>query len=125
MNEKIFFRFLAVLLALAAIGGIAYLAFNAGVTQGFGSQIVAGQTSAGNPGFPFFGFGSLGVILGVFLLVIVLRAISFAFWGPHWGNGRHMHRGWRRGWEDESGVPPVFREWHDRAHQTTEPSVKS
>ncbi len=135
MNGKIFFRLLAVLLALAAIAGIAYLAFNAGVSQGLASQVAAGQGSAGNPayprygwpywwtGFPFYGFGFLGVLFGVFLLVLVFRAISFAFWGPRWGYGRHIRRGWQHGWEDESGVPPMFREWHDRAHKSNEPGT--
>ncbi len=124
MNGKIFLRFLAVLLALAAVAGVAFVAFNAGVTQGLTSQVAAGRGLAGYPGYPFFGYGFLGLILGILLLVTALRAISFAFWGPHWGNARRILRGWRHGWDDENGVPPMFREWHDRAHNTPEPGVK-
>ncbi len=137
MSGKIFFGLLAVLLALAAIAGIGYFAFNAGVSQGLVAQAPAGQGSAVNPayprygwplwwpGFPFFGFGFLGVILGIFLLIFVLRAVSFALWGPHWGYGRHIHGGWPHDWEHESGVPHMFREWHDRAHKSTGPSAGS
>jgi hypothetical protein len=32
-----------------------------------------------------------------------------------------MHRGWRH-WDDESDVPPMFREWHDRAHGKPAPT---
>ena len=35
------------------------------------------------------------------------------FWGPRWGWGHH-HGSWGRHWEN--GVPPMFEEWHKRAH---------
>jgi len=38
-------------------------------------------------------------------------AFRFLFWGPRWGH----HKGhWGRHWE--GGAPPMFEEWHKRAH---------
>jgi hypothetical protein len=136
MDRSIFFKFMSVLLVLAAIAAIAYLAFNAGVTQGVAARVAAPQGQAGGtafpyygwplwfPGFPFYGFGFFGALFGLFLLFLVLRLITFAIWGPRWGYGRHTHGGWRHGWEDESGLPPMFKEWHDRAHKSVEPGSK-
>jgi len=128
MNRSIFLRFLAVLVALAAIAGIGYLAFNAGVAQGVTTSAALPQGQAGGtavpyygwhawfPGFPFFGF--FGALFGLFLFFLVLRLILFAVFGPRWGYRNHLHGGWHHAWEDESGLPPMFREWHDRAHQS-------
>lgn len=77
MDGKFFFKFLSVLLILAAIAGIAYLAFNAGVAQGVATQVAAGPGQPGTtthpvygwpfwfPGFPFYGFGLLGALFGI------------------------------------------------------------
>ena len=48
------------------------------------------------------------------MLFFVLRLISFIVFGPRWGHMGHRHM-WRHGW-DEDGVPPMFKEMHDRAH---------
>ena len=72
--------------------------------------------------WPFFGFGCFGPLIALLFLFLAFRALSFLFWGPRWGRWGHMRRGWRHGWDDEDDVPPMFREWHDRAHgQTTQP----
>jgi hypothetical protein len=66
---------------------------------------------------PFgFGFGCFGPLLGLFLLFIAFRALGFLFWGRRWGWGPH-HGPWRRDWEN--GMPPMFEEWHKRAHGET------
>ena len=101
-------------------------------------QLVAPQGSGGVPVAPFYygmpgfygrpfgwgggGFGFLGCLfplLGFFLIFALIRGI---FWGGHWG-GR---RGWGgHGWGGPSGqdfgpggqgLPPMFAEWHKRAH---------
>jgi len=124
MNGKIVFRIVAGLVLLAAIAGIAFFAFNVGLAQHV--QLPAnngGQTQIPNyvtpfawyP-FPYLGFGCFAPLIALFLLFIAFRAFSFLFWGPRWGYGGHMHRGWRRGGWDESDVPPMFQEWHKRAH---------
>ena len=124
MNGKIVFRILAGLVLLAAIAGIAFFAFNLGVAQHMQLPATAnGQVPHPYFGygfwhpFPFFGLGCFGPLIALFLIFLAFRALSFIFWGPRWGHGEHMHmhRGSRRGW-DENGVPPMFQEWHKRAH---------
>ena len=135
MNEKIGLRILSALVLIAAIAGIAYFAFQAGVSQGSPITIQApsgAENVAPAPypyygyGLPFhrpfgwgFGFGCFGPLLVLFLLFFALRAARVLFWGPRWGWG---HRGpWRYGW-GQGGVPPMFDEWHKRAHGEAEQS---
>ena len=119
-------RIVSALVLVAVIAGIAFFAFQAGVAKGSPVTIQApsGQTApAPYPyygygyGAPFyhpwgFGFGFLGFLIPLFLFFIALRAFRFLFWGPRWGH----HRGpWGRDW-GERGLPPMFEEWHKRAH---------
>lgn len=128
MNGRIVFKILAGLVLLAAIVGIAIFAFNLGAAQHL--QLPAnsnGQVPYPNYGyrywglFPFFGLGCFGPLIALFLLFLALRAFSFLFWGPRWGQ---MHHGWHRGGWDESGVPPMFQEWHRRSHDEPETGKK-
>jgi hypothetical protein len=128
MNDKIGLRIISALVLIAAIAGIGFFAFRAGVAQGSPVTI---QAPSGEPvpapypyygyGMPFhrpfgfgYGFGCFGPLLALFLLFVALRSFRFLFWGSHFGWGHH-HRGpWGRGWEN--GAPPMFEEWHKRAH---------
>jgi len=121
MDGKIVFRILAALVLIAAVAGVAFFAFNAGVATHI--QVPAtgnGQVPYPYYGFwhpfPFFGFGCFGPLFALLLLFLAFRAFSFLLWGPRWGRWGHGHHGWRRGWSEEGGLPPMFREWHDRAH---------
>ena len=116
-------RIVSALLLIAAVAAIAFFAFQAGVAQGSPITIESpsGETMpAPYPyygyGMPFhrphfgfgYGFGCLGPLLAFFLLFAAFR---FLFW-PRWGH----HRGhWGRHWE--GGAPPIFEEWHKRAHE--------
>ena len=125
MNGKIGLRIVSALVLIAAVAGIAFFAFQAGIAQGSPVTIQApsGQTApAPNPyygygwGMPFhrpfgMGFGFLGCLFPLFLFFIVFGAFRFLFWGPRWGH--HMGH-WGRRWE--GGAPPMFDEWHKRAH---------
>jgi len=124
MNGKIGLRIVSALVLIAAVAGIAFFAFQAGVAQGSPITIEAPSGDA-NPvpapypyygyGMPFhrpfgfgYGFGCFGPLLAFFLIFVAFR---FLFWGPRWGH----HRGhWGRHWE--GGAPPMFEEWHKRAH---------
>ena len=136
MNDKVGLRILSALVLIAAIAGIAFFAFQAGVAQGSPVTIEApaGQTAPVAPypvyGYghamrfyhPFgFGFGCFGLLIPLFLFFLVLRAFRVLFWGSRWGWGHHGGHGpWRQGW-GERGLPPMFEEWHKRAHgETTE-----
>lgn len=127
-GNNITLRIVAALVLVAAIAGIGFFAYQAGVAHGSPVTIQApsGQTApAPYPnygyGMPFyrpwgFGFGCFGPLLVLFLFFLALRSFRFLFWGPRWGWGHHGP--WRHGW-GERGVPPMFDEWHKRAHGET------
>jgi len=128
MNDKIGLRIISALVLIAAIAGIGFFAFRAGVAQGspITLQAPSGETApAPYPyygfGMPYhgpfgfgFGFGCFGPLLALFLLFVALRSFRFLFWGHRFGWGHHRHGPWGMRWEN--GVPPMFEEWHKRAH---------
>jgi len=130
MNEKIGLRIVSALVLIAALAGIAFFAFQAGIAQGSpitieapsGESVPAPYPYYGyGYGMPFhrahfgFGFGCFGPLIALFLFFIALKSFSFLFWGPRWGHmGHHGGHGWGRHWEN--GVPPMFEEWHKKAH---------
>jgi len=56
MNGKIVFRIVSALVLIAAIGGIAYFAFNAGVTQGLPVSVGASTATYQQRAKPAVGF---------------------------------------------------------------------
>jgi hypothetical protein len=127
MNGKIVFRIVSALVMIAAIAAIAFFAFNAGVAQGSPITIEAqdGQVAPApyfyghGYGMPFhrpfgFGFGCFGILITLFFFGLAMKAFRFAAFGPRWGH-MHGHGPWRGRW-GEKGVPPMFDEWHKRAH---------
>jgi hypothetical protein len=125
MNGKIALRVVSGLVLLAVIAAIGFFAFQAGVAQGSPISIEAPSgESVPAPylyygygyGMPFhrpfgFGFGCLIPIFAVFLLILALKSFRMMMWGPRWGWGGH------RGHWGERDVPPMFEEWHKRAHE--------
>ncbi len=129
MNENnVGLRIISALVLVAVIAGIAFFAFQAGVAKGSPVTIQApsGQTApAPYPyygwgwGGPFhrpfgFGFGLFGFLIVLFLFFAAFRALRFLLWGPRWGWGHHRYGRWGGPWEN--GAPPMFEEWHKRAH---------
>ena len=126
MNGKIVFRIVSALVLIAAIAGIAYFAFNAGVAKGSPVTInaPAGESvQAPYPpyryGMPFhrpfgMGIGCFGILIPLFLFFLAMKAFRFMAWGPRMGH-MHGHGPWRGHW-GENGLPPMFDEWHKRAH---------
>src|SRR5574338_246452 len=126
MDGKIVLRVLSGLVLIAAIAAIAFFAFNAGVAKGSPVMVQApsGQTAPVPGPYPYYGypyyrpfgfgwgFGCLGILIPLFFVFVALRAFRFMFWGPRWGH--HMHGRWGMGYRE--GVPPMFDEWHKRAH---------
>ncbi len=132
MNRRVVLGIVVTLLVVAgalALGGYAY---SLGVAQGAmqNAQIVVPEGGAVTApvypyGVPFyhyghgfgrggFGLGPLGCIfplLGFFLLFALFRGF---FWRGHWGRGWGGPGGW-----DRPGTPPMFEEWHKRAHGET------
>jgi hypothetical protein len=152
MSQKgpfIVLRLVALLLLIGLMVGGGYMAYHAGVAQGV-SQAPAVATAISHaaengqvapvppmafqqsygygPGFyplmggfhhfGFFPFGICGAILFVFFFFALLRMIFFRPWHRGWGH--HGHGPWGRHWE--GGAPPMFTEWHKRAHGETPPS---
>jgi hypothetical protein len=134
MFKNVVFRILAGLVLLVAIAGIAFFAFNAGMTRGVALNLqspAAQSAPAGQPipyyGYgmpflhpmPFFGFGCFGVLIPLFLLFLAFGAARRMLWGPRWGWHHHLrHDGpWgEKGPGSPDFVPPMFAEWHKRAH---------
>jgi len=139
MTGKIVVRIVSALVLLAAIAGIAFFAFQAGVAKGSPVTMTApsGESATvpymyhgyefGHTRFiyPFgFGFGCFGLLIPLFLFILAMKAFRFMMWGPRWGHmGHHRHGPWGRHWEN--GVPPMFDEWHKKAHgESTEEDKK-
>ena len=125
MNGKIAIRIVSALVLIAAIAGLGYVAFNAGVAQGSPVTVnapePAGQSYPApyyHHGFgmpmPFFGFGCFGILFTLFRFGMAMKAFRMMAFGRHFGH-MHAHGPWRHGW-GEKGVPPMFEEWHKRAH---------
>ncbi len=133
MFKHIVFRILAAIVLLAAIAGIAGFAFNAGMMRGaaLNLQVPAGGQTVPNYGYgqpfmypmPFFGFGFLGLLLPLFLIFLAFGAARRMLWGPRfgWRHMQHMQHGACGENSPEGGfVPPMFAEWHRRAHNSPE-----
>jgi hypothetical protein len=134
MNGKIALRIVSALVLIAAIAGIAFFAFQAGVAKGSPVTIQAPSGEAaqqmpyygmpfgyrGYHGMPFFGFGCFGILIPLFLFFLAAKAFRMMLWGPRWSHRMHGgHSPWGRGGWGEGGVPPMFNEWHKRAHGET------
>jgi hypothetical protein len=123
MFKNVVFRIVAGLVLLAAIAGIAFFAYQAGVTHGAAANIQLPTTETGVQFYPhygmhpFMGFGVFGVLFAFFLLCLAFGALRRLFWGPRWG-WRHMGHGPMGHGPWGVGVPPMFAEWHRRAHAT-------
>jgi len=88
MNKSIIFRIVLALVLIGAMLGLGAFAFNAGLARGLAMSAPA---AAGEPLQPSYGFYGM----------------------PY---GRHfMGFGGKGDWS--KGVPPMFDEWHQRAHE--------
>ena len=127
MNGRIGLRIFAALVLIAAVAGVAFFAFQAGVAQGspITVQSPSGETAPlpypyYGYGMPFhrpfgfgYGFGCFGPLLGFFLIFLAFRLV---FWGSRWGWG---HRGGLPSGADggstqrvgRPGLPPVRPYW--------------
>jgi hypothetical protein len=123
-------RILSGLVLLAAIAGIAVLAYNAGAAHQAAIMPQAQGTQTGSPAypfygpfwwpFPFWGFGFFGLIAAFFLFWLAFGALRFLLWGPRFG-WRRWHRGYGYWGEHGSGqeppIPPMMAEMHRRMHE--------
>jgi hypothetical protein len=98
----------AAIAVLALAAGIGVLAYNMGVAQGLAQS---GRVLTGPPAGPYvyvwprpwgLAFGFFFPFLFVAFWFFFVRSL---FWGRRWGGGWHR-----------DAVPPLFDEWHRRAH---------
>ncbi len=127
--RHIIFRIVAAFVLIAAIAGIAVLAYNAGAAHqvAINAAPAAQNSSPTYPylgpfwwPFPFFGFGFIGLLGAFFLFWLAFGALRFVLWGPRRG-WRRWHRGYGHWGERENGeeppIPPMMAEMHRRMHQ--------
>lgn len=119
-RKAILFAVLVIVIVVGALGLAAY-SYNMGVVQGLAQSDKSPATGNGTlPYYPFaggpffyrpwgFGFGLLGCLVPLFFFFLIFGMLRMVFWGPRWGRGwRHMAEG---------GVPPMFEQWHQKAHE--------
>jgi hypothetical protein len=123
--SRVIATFISILITLALLAGVGAYAYQAGVQQGIAQAAKVGDGATVAPyTIPYFGFapfyhfsifspfGCVIPLFFIFLFVCLLNLIRFALWGPRWGH----HHGWRKHWMHGEGVPPMFEEWHKKAH---------
>jgi len=106
----------AVGLALILAGFVGVWAYNLGLSHALVESGRLAAVQPVQPGQPVpvvyvmrpwgFGFGFFPLFFLLFFWFVLLRAFLW--------RGR-----WRGGWYRSEGVPPMFEEWHRRAHAET------
>ena len=131
MRRNTGLRIISVLVLIAAVAGIAFFAYQAGFANGSPVTLEApsGQSVPAPYPYPYYGmpfyrpwgwgFGCFGILIPLFLFFLAIHAFRVLFWGTRWGRG-YGHGPWRHGWEGD--VPPMFNDWHKRAHGEEPPS---
>lgn len=110
MDRRVGVGIVLVLVAVLGAAAIGTNAYHAGIARGLeeAARVAApGGATPGAPPYPYygywhhgFGFGFLFPLLFLFLIFSLLRG--------------HHYRSWKT-----AGVPPMFDEWHRRAHEAT------
>lgn len=126
MTRHIVFRILAGLVLLAAMAGLGFFAYQAGLAHGVVANIQVSNADTNGSGYlvrgipyghfmGFPGFGVFRLLIPLFLLFLAFGALRRLIWGPRWGM-RHMGHGPMGHGPWGEGVPPMFAEMHRRAH---------
>jgi hypothetical protein len=130
--RNITYRIVSGLVLIAAIAGIIFLAYNAGMTRGEALSAQAPVVQNNNQPvpvygvpywhpFPFFGFGFFGVLALLFLFFLAMGAARRMLWGPRhgWHMWHHRYGAWGdKDWE--KGIPSMMSEMHRRMHAAEE-----
>ncbi len=132
MDGRVIWRVLLALVVIGALAGLAVFAYNAGVARGVaeGANLTLPEGAPGpgiGPGpfygYPYFyprpfgfGFGFLGCLFPLLFFFLLFGLIRGMFWRGRWGWGGH-YGPW------EKGRPPMFEEWHRRAHGESTPGT--
>lgn len=135
MSRSIVVGGLVALVVLVGLGSLGLVSYNAGVTQGLAESgklvmpaVPEGRAAIapwlGYPNAWGIGFGPLGCLLPLLVIMFFFLMFRLVFWGARgrrWGGyGR-----WHHGWDDwEHDVPPFFEGWHRKAHADPESGEK-
>jgi hypothetical protein len=127
MNRITLFRIFTALVLVGAMLALGIFAYQAGLARGMAAELPAPENGQVMPYYPYFGlpyryplfggFGFLGCLIPLFFFFLFFAALRALFWRGRWG----MRHWGARGWDpDQPGqnVPPMFAEWHRRAHET-------
>lgn len=139
MKGKIVVGILVALAIIAGAAGVGAASYRAGFAQGVAQSDTIAELlqNGGGPGegfglrggfmpygrhsgaffghHPFgFGFGFLGCLAPLLFLFLAFSLVRGFMWRRHWGWG--MHGGGNGPWGNRDGAPPMFEEWHRRAH---------
>lgn len=127
MNRRIVLGILIGLVVIVGAVMVGYYAYQAGIAQGLANsgKVIESAPPDGRVyhywGGPFvfhhpfgFGFGFLGCLIPFLFFALIFSLIRMIVFGPrHWGGWGYRRWG-PGGWEH--GAPPMFDEWHRRAH---------
>ena len=122
MDRRRGFGALFWIVGILLVVGVGVVAYNLGVSQGLEAS---GQVDPdgyrgpyiGGDGFGFGFFGLLFPLLFILLLFGLFRAAAGGWRGHDHYYGRPWGPGGPGGWQ--GGPPPMFEEWHRRAHGET------
>jgi hypothetical protein len=116
---------LVALLVIGAVAGVGVRIYDMGVARGLAESGRTPTPPSGGPPpnygpYPYygpfyhgpFGFGFFGLLFPVLFLFLIFALVKGLFWRPWRWHGPGGHGSTR-------GVPPMFEEWHRRAHEST------
>jgi len=110
MNRRIAVAVALVVVAVALAGLIGTTAYRAGLARGLAEAgNVPGPWLYHGPFWYAGPFAFLGPLLGLLVILALVRGLFWRGWCAGGRGSRH------------SGVPPMFEEWHRRAHQSPPP----
>lgn len=144
-RKGLVFRIIGALLFVALLAAGSAMVFKAGEVRGVsqapavataisqaaenGQAVNVPPTMYGNGygyghGYPMmygrhhFGFFPGGICFSIFFIFLLFGFMKMMFFGRMRRSGHHMRHGpWGKDWE--GGFPPMFNEWHKRAHGET------
>jgi hypothetical protein len=120
MSRRILVGVAVALVAVIVVGAIGTTTYRAGVLRGLADagrlpSPEGGPIPYGGYYGPFWhhgpwGFGFFGLLSSLLAVVLLIGLVRALFWG-RWCTGPYRL--------STTGVPPMFEEWHRRAHEST------